>query len=272
MIVFLKRNRQLIAIAVLFSALILWGLCRDPITMTLSSHLSPPSVNLPFGSDHLGRDILARVAHGFFWDISLSLSVVLSSALIGISLGLTCAYAGGWVDHLLTLIMDVILSLPHIVLAMVLMLYLSYSPIGLVIALVLPGWVKYGRIIRAQVMVLKNVDFILYERVLGAGFSWICFRHLLPNVLLSVVGLAALHMGHTLLSVASLGFLGLGLQPPAPEWGAMIMEAQPYIMRAPWTAIFPGLFIFAYILVFTMTGRALEKGPQRSGEDLRAFD
>jgi ABC-type dipeptide/oligopeptide/nickel transport system permease subunit len=266
------RNLPLIFCAIIFGALILWGLRRDPVTMTLSLSLSPPSLTLPFGADHLGRDILARVAHGFFWDISLSLSVVLSSALIGISLGLVCAFAGGWADHFLTLVMDVILSLPHIVLAMVLMLYLSYSPTGLVIALVLPGWVKYSRIIRAQVMALKNVDFILCEKVLGAGFSWICFRHLLPNVVLPVVGLAALHMGHTLLSIASLGFLGLGLQPPAPEWGAMIMEAQPYIMRAPWTAVFPGLFIFAYILVFTLAGRALEKRLQNDGEVFRAID
>ncbi|BBO82402.1 glutathione ABC transporter permease GsiD [Desulfosarcina ovata subsp. sediminis] len=266
------RNRPLIACVIFFSALILWGLGRDPVTMTLSLSLSPPSPSLPFGSDHLGRDILARVAHGFFWDISLSLSVVFASALIGVLLGLVCAYAGGWVDHLLTLVMDVVLSLPHIVLAMVLMLYLSYNPTGLIIALVLPGWVKYSRIIRAQVMALKNVDFILCEKVLGAGFTWICLRHLLPNVILPVVGLAALHMGHTLLSVASLGFLGLGLQPPAPEWGAMIMEAQPYIMRAPWTAVFPGLFIFAYILVFTLVGRALEKGLQNDEEGLRVIN
>ena len=266
------RHPSLIICAIFFSALILWGLGRDSVTMTLSLSLSPPSLGFPFGSDHLGRDILARVAHGFFWDVSLSLSVVLASALIGVLLGIVCAFAGGWVDHILTLVMDVVLSLPHIVLAMVLMLYLSYSPTGLVIALVLPGWVKYSRIIRAQVMALKNVDFILCEKVLGAGFTWICLRHLLPNVILPVVGLAALHMGHTLLSVASLGFLGLGLQPPAPEWGAMIMEAQPYIMRAPWTAVFPGLFIFAYILVFTLAGRALEKGLNNKKEGVRAID
>jgi peptide/nickel transport system permease protein len=155
--------------------------------------------------------------------------------------------------------MDSVLSLPHIILAMVVMLYLSYSAKALVIALVMPGWVKYARIIRAQVQTLKETDFVLYEKIVGAGFLWICFKHLLPNVILPVIGLAALHLGHTLLSVASLGFLGLGLQPPSPEWGTMIMEAKPYIMRAPWTAIFPGLFIFSFIFLFTLIGRRLEK-------------
>jgi len=170
----------------------------------------------------------------------------------------------------LILVMDAVLSLPHIILAMVIMLYLSYSAQALVIALIMPGWVKYARIIRAQVMALKETDFVVYEKVLGAGFAWICFRHLLPNVILPVIGLAALHLGHTLLSVASLGFLGLGLQPPSPEWGTMIMEAKPYIMRAPWTAIFPGLFIFSFIFLFTLIGRRLEKIFQTDKENRNA--
>jgi peptide/nickel transport system permease protein len=140
---------------------------------------------------------------------------------------------------------------------MVVMLYLSYNSEALVIALVIPGWVKYARIVRAQVISLKQQDFIVYEKTLGAGFTYILFKHLLPNVILPVIGLASLHLGHTLLSIASLGFLGLGLQPPSPEWGTMIMESRPYIMRAPWTAIFPGLFIFAFIFFFTQLGRQL---------------
>jgi peptide/nickel transport system permease protein len=250
----------------------LWGITRDPFTMTLSKALTPPTVELPFGTDHLGRDILARVAHGLFQDMRLSLAVVCCSALIGISLGLIAGYAAGWFDHLLILVMDAVLSLPHIILAMVIMLYLSYSPQALVLALVIPGWVKYARIIRAQVLALKETDFIIYERVLGAGFFWICFRHLLPNVILPVVGLCALHLGHTLLSVAALGFLGLGLQPPSPEWGTMIMEAKPYLMRAPWTAVFPGMFIFAFIYLFTSAGHRLEKAIQTDMDSAHAFD
>lgn len=254
------------------AAFTLWGLTRDPITMTLSNTLAPPGADLPFGADHLGRDILARVAHGFFWDFAIGAAVVFFSAIIGVSLGLAAGYGEGRLDHLLILAMDSILSLPHIILAMVIMIYLSYGPEALVIALVLPGWVKYARIIRAQVLSLKQRDFIVYEKTLGAGIFYILFKHLLPNVILPVVGLAALHFGHTLLSIASLGFLGLGLAPPSPEWGTMIMESKPYIMRAPWTAIFPGLFIFAFIFLFTHLGRRMEAVLQSDQETFRAFD
>jgi peptide/nickel transport system permease protein len=256
---FFQKHILISVFSAFLAGFTLWGLMRDPITMTLSRTLTSPTKTLPFGADHLGRDILARVAHGLFWDMGLSLSVVLFSMIIGVSLGLLAGYRAGWFDSLLILVMDSVLSLPHIILAMVVMLYLSYSAKALVIALVMPGWVKYARIIRAQVQTLKETDFVLYEKIVGAGFLWICFKHLLPNVILPVIGLAALHLGHTLLSVASLGFLGLGLQPPSPEWGTMIMEAKPYIMRAPWTAIFPGLFIFSFIFLFTLIGRRLEK-------------
>jgi ABC-type dipeptide/oligopeptide/nickel transport system permease subunit len=268
----LMRSGPLILLGVPLLVFTLWGMARDPFAMTLSKALASPTAALPFGADHLGRDILARVAHGLFQDMRLSFAVVGASALIGVSLGLIAGYAAGWFDHLLILVMDAVLSLPHIILAMVIMLYLSYSPQALVFALVLPGWVKYTRIIRAQVMALKETDFIVYEKVLGAGFFWICFRHLLPNVILPVVGLCALHLGHTLLSVAALGFLGLGLQPPSPEWGTMIMEAKPYIMRAPWTAVFPGIFIFAFIYLFTWVGHCLEKAIQTEMDAAHAFD
>jgi peptide/nickel transport system permease protein len=252
------RHLMWVCLATILAAVTIWGLTRDPITMALPWALSPPGADLPFGTDHLGRDILARVAHGFVWDATLGLTVVLLSAVIGVSLGLVAGYSGGWVDYILIPAMDAILSLPHIILAMVIMTYLSYGPQSLVIALVTPGWVKYARIIRAQVISLKQLDFIIYEKVLGAGFGYILSRHLLPNVIMPVIGLAALHLGHTLLSIASLGFLGLGLQPPSPEWGTMIMESRPYIMRAPWTAIFPGLFIFMFIFLVTQLGRRIE--------------
>ena len=267
---FFQKHLLILVFSAFLTGFTLWGLMRDPITMTLSRTLTSPTKILPFGTDHLGRDILARVAHGFFWDMGLSLSVVLFSMIIGISLGLFAGYRSGWFDSLLILVMDAVLSLPHIILAMVIMLYLSYSAQALVIALVIPGWVKYARIIRAQVMTLKETDFVVYEKVLGSGFLWICFRHLLPNVILPAIGLAALHLGHTLLSVASLGFLGLGLQPPSPEWGTMIMEAKPYIMRAPWTALFPGLFIFSFIFLFTLIGRRLERMFQGDKETIYA--
>ncbi len=245
---------------------LLLGLSGDPLTMKLPRMLMAPSIAIPFGTDHLGRDILARVAHGFFWDLVLGLSVVVLSAVIGIALGMIAGYCGRWIDALIILLMDILMSLPHIVLAMVIMVYLSYGAEALVLSLVLSGWVKYARIARAQTCSLKKQDFIICERVLGADTLFILSRHILPNVLPAIVGLAALHLGHTLLSIAALGFLGLGLQPPSPEWGTMIMESRPYIMRAPWTAIFPGLCIFFFICVFTVIGRYLDRRFNATGE------
>jgi ABC-type dipeptide/oligopeptide/nickel transport system permease subunit len=236
----------------------LWGFSHDPIAIELPRMLAPPSLALPFGADHLGRDILARVAHGFFWDLTLGLSVVVLSAIIGIILGMLAGYFGGKIDTLIIFLMDTLMSLPHIVIAMVIMTYLSYGSEALVLSLVISGWIKYARIIRAQTCSLKKQDFIVCELIIGADTLFILSRHILPNVLPSIVGLAALHFGHTLLSIAALGFLGLGLQPPTPEWGTMIMESRPYIMLAPWVAFFPGLCTFMSICLFTVIGRYLE--------------
>ena len=253
-------------------AFVVWGLTRDPLTMVLSRALAEPSSVLPFGADHLGRDVLSRVAHGFYWDISLSFAVVLISAAVGVAFGLAAGYFGGLFDQAVILAMDSILSMPHIVLAMIIMLYLSYGPESLVIALALPGWVKYARIVRAQTYSLKQADFVICEQVLGAGPLFIIFRHLAPNIIAPLVGLMALHLGHTLMSIAALGFLGLGLQPPSPEWGTMIMESRPYIMRAPWTAFFPGLFVFLFIFVFTLLGRKIEAACNPLKENLHVVD
>lgn len=264
-ILFSRGVAPIYIFSILLITIIAIGLFRDPVFMELPRMLAPPSLDLPFGADHLGRDILARVAHGVIWDLSLSLAVVLFSAITGISLGLVAGYQGGWVDNLIILMMDVLMSLPHIVLAMVIMMYLSFGPSALILSLALTGWVKYSRIIRGQTYSVREQDFITCEKVLGASPLFIISHHVLPNVLPAIVGLAALHLGHTMLSIAALGFLGLGLQPPAPEWGTMIMESRPYIMSAPWAAIFPGLFIFVFIALFTVAGRLLDRRFNSSG-------
>jgi ABC-type dipeptide/oligopeptide/nickel transport system permease subunit len=247
------------SVLVVLATLVIWGMLRDPLAMHLPQALAPPTPSLPFGADHLGRDLLARVSHGLLWDICIGLGVVVLSAGTGVLLGMGAGYRNGWLDSLLVILMDVLLSLPHIVLAMLIMMYLAYGPQALVLSLVLTGWVKYARIVRAQTYALREQDFIICERVLGVPAWFILARHIFPNVLPSIVGLCALHLGHTLLSIAALGFLGLGLQPPAPEWGTMIMESRPYIMQAPWMAVFPGLFIFVFIFLFTLLGRYLDQ-------------
>ncbi len=238
------------------------GLGRDPIAMSLADALNAPSAAYPFGTDAMGRDVLARIAHGFLWDLGLSVAVVALSLAAGLILGMAGGYWGGPGDSALVIVLDLLVALPHLVFAIVLMAYLDQGPLGLILALSLSGWVKYARLARARAAQLRESDFVLMERVVGAGPGRILFCHLLPNILPPLGGLAALHLGHTVLHVAALGFLGLGLQPPTPEWGAMILESRPYLYRAPWLAIVPGFFVFLFMMVFTLLANRLTGGTE----------
>ncbi len=242
------------------------GLFRDPTGISLADALIAPSPAFPFGADHMGRDVLARIAYGFLWDSGLSVTIVAASLALGVGLGLAGGYLGGAFDGALTIVMDLLVALPHLVLAIVLMAYFDQGPVALAVALTLPGWVKYARLARARAAALREADFILMERVVGAGPLRILLRHMVPNVLPPLAGLAALHLGHTVLNVAALGFLGLGLQPPTPEWGGMILESRPYLYQAPWLAITPGCFVFLFMMIFTLLAARLEA---RAGEGER---
>ena len=236
-----------------------YGSALPPNQVNLDQSLQPPNLAHPLGTDHLGRDLVARVAHGGLRDLGLGLVIACLALIIGTILGLAAGFRGGFLDTVLIVIMDLLMSVPHTVMALVLMLYLGYGTFALVTALVVPGWVKYARVVRAEAYSLRESDFIIYEKYIGLPGFILLVRHLLPNALPPVLGLAALDMGHALLSIAALGFLGFGLQPPTPEWGTMIMEARPYLMIAPWNALFPGLFIFLYLVLFTLLSRQLQK-------------
>jgi len=249
------------------------GLMRDPVAMSLADSLTAPSMAFPFGTDHMGRDVLARIAYGFFWDFGLSVSIVALSVVLGIVLGMVAGYWGGALDAGLTVVMDLLVALPHLVFAIVLMAYFEQGALALVLALGLTGWVKYARLARARAAQLREADFVLMERVVGAGAARILLCHLVPNILPPMVGLAVLHLGHTVLHVSALGFLGLGLQPPTPEWGAMILESRPYLYKAPWLAVVPGFFVFLFMMLFTLVANRLtgrEEAVEHRGADATA--
>lgn len=248
------------------SGFFLYGIMGDPVKINLPATLTPPSPDFPFGADHLGRDLLARIVHGFLYDLFLGLSVVFFSAAFGILAGITAGYCEGGIDACLLFVMDLLTSLPHLILAMVIMVYMSYSTEAMIFSLVLCGWVKYARISRTQTCSLRKQDYIHCEEVLGAGTFFILSRHIFPNVIPAIVGLTALHFGHVILSIAALGFLGLGLQPPTPEWGTMILEARPYMMRASWPVILPGLCIFSVVAFFSILGRYLNQRFNSQGD------
>ena len=253
------RNLPIILLAVVSICFITYGLTLSPNRVDLEQTLEPPSLDHPMGTDHMGRDLLARIAHGGVRDLGLGLLITCLGLVIGTTLGLGAGYKGGPFDAVLIVIMDLLMSVPHTIMALVLMVYLGYGVAALVTALVIPGWVKYARVVRAEAYSLRESDFIIYEKYIGAPGPIILFKHLLPNAFPPVLGLAALDMGHALLSIAALGFLGFGLQPPTPEWGTMIMEARPYLMIAPYNALFPGLFIFLYLVFFTLISRKLHR-------------
>jgi len=156
--------------------------------------------------------------------------------------------------------MDVLTALPPIVIALIFAVHVGGGATALILALGLTGWVKYARITRAATSSLRETDFVMAARVAGNTRARILRRHILPHILPLLGGLIALQVGHTILTIAALGFLGLGIQPPTPEWGAMIAEARPYLGRAPWLAFFPGLFVFGLTLIAFIAGRSWTAG------------
>lgn len=246
----------LLVVAALFALSIAYGLMFDPVETSLRNSLRAPGADFLLGTDHLGRDVLARIAHGFLLDFGLSLTIVALSFAIGVSIGMLAAEFAGPADRALTFVMDVLTSLPQIVIALILATHLGGGELSLIVALSLTGWVKYARIARATAFSLREREFVTAARVAGGGRLYVLRRHVLPHLLPVFSGLIALQFGHNILNIAALGFLGIGVQPPTPEWGAMIAEARPYFSRAPWLAIMPGIYLFAITLFALMIARS----------------
>jgi peptide/nickel transport system permease protein len=249
----------ILVIALLLAVPVAYGLTLDPIDASLRNSLEAPSLAFPLGTDQLGRDVLARIAHGFLLDIGLSSAIVAMSFATGLAVGVVAAEFAGRVDRALIFGMDVLTALPQIIIALILAVYLGGGALPLILALGLTGWVKYARIARAAAFSLREREFVTAARVAGGSSAYVLSRHVVPQILPMLAGLIALQFGHTILNIAALGFLGVGIQPPAPEWGAMIAEARPYFSRAPWLAIVPGLFLFALTALALAIARSLSR-------------
>ncbi len=259
----------LIIVSIAFIGIVAPFLPNDPYTADLSKRLSPPSMEHPFGTDQLGRDIFSRIAHGAKITMLIALTISLLSLLIGCILGAVSGYYGGRIDDIIGRIIDTFLAIPEIVLniALVGVLSLIYgdSVISIILAVVLTNWVTYARVTRGIVISIKEKEFILCTKALGADNLWILFKHVLPNALSPIVVLATLNMGNVIMTVASLGFLGIGVQPPTPEWGQMLNSGKNYITTAPWIMFFPGFFIALSILGFNMLGEGLRDVIEKKG-------
>ncbi len=230
---------------------------NDPEKVVLTQKLAPPSAAYPLGTDHLGRCLLSRLIYGTRVSLSTAAIALATIMLISIPVGTAAGYVGGWVDNLIMRIIDVLLAFPGLILALVIAGMLGPGLLNVMIAIASVWWVGYARVIRGIVLSIKEKEFVLAARSSGTSHFGIIVRHILPHVLSPVIVLATLDMGSLILAIAGLSFLGLGAQPPTPEWGAMLNDGRPYMQVAPQLMIYPGLAIMTVVLAFNLLGDGL---------------
>lgn len=230
---------------------------HDPFTMSRADRLRPPGPDFWFGTDEFGRDLYSRVVYGSritMWIGTISVTI---SLLVGGTTGLTSGYFGGWADLAAMRVIDVMLAFPTILLAMAIVAVLGPSIENTMIAVGLAAVPAFARLVRGSALVVREQMYVEAARAVGAGHAAIMVRHILPNVAAPLIVLVTLQFPAALLSAAALGFIGLGAQPPSPEWGALLVGARTYLRRAPWMANIPGLAIMLTVLGFNLLGNAL---------------
>jgi peptide/nickel transport system permease protein len=259
----LVRNRSALLGMIIVGILVLAALAgplmapHDPFVPFPLDRLEPPSAAHPCGTDSLGRDIFSRIVFGSRISLMIGLVSVTISLVPGTLLGLVAGYAGRTTDSAIMRVMDVLLAFPAILLAIFIAAILGPSLVNTMIAVGIVYIPHYARIVRSSVLLLKEQLFVQSVRHMGGSHARILFLHILPNALAPIIVYATLGMGTAVLQAAALGFLGLGAQPPQPEWGAMLSEGRQYIQLAPHVAAFPGLAILLLVLGFNLFGDGL---------------
>ncbi|HEU4366765.1 MAG TPA: ABC transporter permease [Methylomirabilota bacterium] len=232
----------------------------DPVRNDLLERLTPPawleggSWRHPLGTDTLGRDVVSRLLYGARVSLIVGFSAVVVAGALGVALGLVAGYYGGRLDEVLMRLGDVQLAFPALVLAIAVLAVLGAGLVNVVLVLGVTGWVTYARIARAETLSLRHREFVESARALGARDGAILWRHVLPNVLPPLVVVATFSVARTIIAEASLSFLGLGIPPPAPSWGAMLDEGRNYLTTGWWLALFPGLAILGVVLGINVVG------------------
>lgn len=259
-----NRKNYILYIGIVLSALIVLVTIfapflepHDPTKMELARKFIAPCREFIFGTDHLGRDIFSRVIEGARVSLSIAVAVVFFSAVLGVALGMFSGYAGGTVDMLIMRAVDVLLAFPTIIFALALSTMMGTGQMNLIIAITCIQWTRYARIARGETLMLKNAEYVEAAKSIGNNTVQILGKYIFPNVISKIIILASLDIGTIILYCASLSFLGLGAQPPSPDWGVMISEGKDYIQYAPWLTLFPGLAIAFSALAFNMLGDGL---------------
>jgi len=259
----LKRRRGALiglAVVLMFVALALfapWFAPQDPIATSWGAIRKAPSVEHWFGTDEIGRDVFARVVWGTRASLLAGVVSVSISLLLGVPIGLAAGFLGGWVDSVISRVTDAFLACPFLILAIALAAFLGPSLTNAMIAIGVSATPIFVRLTRAQVLNIKVEDYIEAARAVGNPPWRIALRHVLPNVAAPLIVQATLAIAAAVIAEASLSFLGLGQQPPAPSWGSMLNTAKNFIDNAPWMAIWPGLAIFLLVLSFNLLGDGL---------------
>jgi peptide/nickel transport system permease protein len=258
-----RRNRLamagLIAVTVLIVASVAAPLLasQNPGAQTLADRNAPPSAAHWFGTDELGRDLFSRVLYGGRITLGMVVAVVALVAPLGLLVGTVAGYAGGIADRVLMRLTDVFLAFPRLILALAFVAALKPGISSAVIAIALTAWPPYARLARADTLTIRNADYIAAVRLTGASSARVVVRHIMPLCLPAVIVRATLDMSGIILTAAGLGFLGMGAQPPTPEWGTMIASSRDLILQAWWVPTIPGIAIFVASLAFNLLGDGL---------------
>jgi peptide/nickel transport system permease protein len=232
----------------------------DPARQMLMKRLRPPMWQErglrehPLGTDHLGRDILSRILHGGRISLGVGLTAVTLSALIGVTLGLLAGFFGGRADALIMRVVDVFLAIPYILLAMGVVFALGPSLLNVILVMAVTRWVQFARIVRADVLSIREREFVAGARARGNRALRLLLRHVLPNALTPIIVVATLELAFMIIYESALSFLGLGVQPPTPTWGWMLSDGRNYVATAWWLATFPGLAIMLTVLAVNLLG------------------
>ena len=255
-----RRNRLMVlGTAIILGLLLVAALApllatHGPYAQVLGDRLRAPSAAYLFGTDGLGRDIFSRVVHGARVTLTIALLVAAISTPLGMLIGIVAGYLGGMVDEIMMRLADVFLAFPRLILAIAFAAALGPGVENAILAIAIAQWPSYARLARAETLNVKNNDYIQAMRVLGAGKLTIMAGHILPLTLSSIIVRMSLDMGTIILTAAGLGFLGLGAQPPMPEWGLMVADGRQFLVDQWWVSTLPGLAILVVVMGFNLLG------------------
>ncbi len=257
------KNKTFLVGFLIFASVLLVAIFADIIApytyeeMEISNAFAPPSVENIFGTDQYGRDMFSRVVYGSRIALRVGLIVVIIETVIGVALGLIAGYYGGRANKIILFITDMTWALPPIILALAIITMIGPSLNNVVISIAVVSWAQFTRIVRAKTLAIKNMPFVEAARAFGENDLNIIIRYILPNVMPSIIVITTLALPSAILLTSALGFLGLGAQPPLPDWGVILAEGISFTRRAPWLTYFPGLALVYTVLGFNLIGEGL---------------